>query len=180
MRTLQRGCLALFVSLTSLSYCQAASNDPKDVAAIQKVIDTFNNAFREKDVESFVELFYSKNPDEVVWQFVVEDTRLERVQKFKPEARKTRHVPGNTYLGAIQAIAADPVITEEKFRNVRIDTDGEVGSVNFDYIVLYGGKEQNWGREMWHLVRTDKGWKLISVIYSARDPVPEGKQPSVK
>ena len=89
-------------------------------------------------------------------------------------------MPENNYLTAIQAIAADPLPTEEKFFNVKIDTDGEVGSANFDYIVLVGGKEKNWGREMWHLVRTDRGWKIISVIYSARDPLPEADQPSVR
>lgn len=150
---------------------QAAQNEPKDVADIQNIIDRFAAAFRERDVKGFPDLFYSANPQEVIWQFVVEDARLARVQKFKPEARKARHVPDNNYLSAIQAIAADPLPTEEKFSNVKIDTDGEVASVNFDYVVTVGGKDQNWGREMWHLVRTERGWKIISVIYSARDPV---------
>jgi hypothetical protein len=155
-------------------------NDPKDVAAIQQIVERFGAAFRNKDSESFPDLFYSAKPEEVIWQFVVEDNRLARIQKFKPEARKARRIPENNYLTAIQAIAADPLPSEEKFFNVKIDTDGEVGSVNFDYIVLVGGEEKNWGREMWHLVRTDRGWKIISIIFSARDPLPKADQPSVR
>ncbi|TJY63326.1 nuclear transport factor 2 family protein [Sinimarinibacterium sp. CAU 1509] len=173
-------CVAVIVVTLYGPPAQATPNDPKDVAAIQQIVERFGAAFRNKDVDSFPDLFYSANPDEVIWQFVVEDTRLARIQKFKPKARKTRRLPGNNYLTAIQGIAADPLPTEEKFFNVKIDTDGEVGSVNFDYIVLVGGEEKNWGREMWHLVRTDQGWKIISVIFSARDPLPKEQQPSVR
>jgi hypothetical protein len=162
------------------SFCTAAQNEPKDVAELQNIVERFGAAFREKDAKSFPDLFFSTKPEEVIWQFVVEDSRLARIQKFKPEARKTRRVPENNFLTAIQAIAADPLPTEERFFNIKIDTDGEVGSVNFDYIVLVGGEEKNWGREMWHVVRTDKGWKIISVIFSARDPVPKENQPSVR
>ncbi|HUP93103.1 MAG TPA: hypothetical protein VM074_12725 [Solimonas sp.] len=170
----------LAAACLSSPFAHAAQNDPKDVAELQKIVERFGAAFREKDVKSFPDLFYSAKPEEVIWQFVVEDSRLARIQKFKPEARKTRHVPENNFLTAIQAIASDPLPTEEKFFNIKIDTDGEVGSVNFDYIVLVGGEEKNWGREMWHVVRTDKGWKIISVIFSARDPMPREQQPSVR
>ena len=33
------------------------------------------------------------------------------------------------------------------------------------------GKQTNWGREKWHLLRTEAGWKIISVIWSVHDPV---------
>lgn len=177
---LRCGFAVLIASLLYGPYAQAGQNDPKDVAAINQIVERFAAAFQEKDVKSFQNLFYSVEPEEVIWQFVVEDTRLARIQKFKPEARKTRRVPENNYLTAIQAIAANPLPTQEKFFNVKIDTDGEVGSVNFDYVFLVGNEEQNWGREMWHLVRTDQGWKIISVIFSARDAVPKEEQPSVR
>jgi hypothetical protein len=174
------GHIAVIAIFLYSSHAYAALNDPKDVAAIHQIIERFSAAFREKDISSFTDLFYSNKPEEVIWQFVVEDSRLARIQKVKPEARKTRRVPENNYLTAIQAIAASPLPAEEKFFNVRIDTDGEVGSVNFDYIFLMGGEEKNWGREMWHLVRTDSGWKIISVIFSARDPLQNEEQPSAR
>lgn len=166
---LQLATLALIVS----GRAHAAQNDPRDVAEIQKIVERFDAAFREKDVANFTELFFSEKPEEVIWQFVVEDSRLARIQQTMPEARKVRRVPGKNYLTAINAVAASPLSTEEKFSNVKIDTDGEIASVNFDYSYLEGNEEKNWGREMWHLVRTDRGWRIISVIFSARDPMPK-------
>ena len=78
----------------------------------------------------------------------------------------------NNYLATIESTtAADSESIEEVFRDVTIDTDGLVASVNFDYSVLRDGQESHWGREMWHLVHTEDGWKIISVIWSQRDPV---------
>ena len=58
---------------------------------------------------------------------------------------------------------------EEQFSNVKIETDGEIASISFDYAFLANRKKTNWGKEMWKLVRTEKGWKLFSVVYTIRD-----------
>ncbi|WKE65383.1 nuclear transport factor 2 family protein [Gallaecimonas kandeliae] len=129
-RSILRCSLAALIAASLYSpIALAEQNNAKDVAAIQQVVDRFGAAIKEKDVDAFKRLFYSAKPEQVVWQFAVEDSRLARIQKFKPEARKARHVPTNNYLTAIQGIAAEPLPTEEKFINVKIDTDGEVGSV---------------------------------------------------
>ena len=103
-----------------------------------------------------------------------DDARLAHVKQTKPDAIKARRIPDNNYLTFIDGITkpgARPV--EETFDNVVVDTDGEVASVAFDYAFLAEGKQTNWGREMWHLVRVEAGWKIISVIYTIRDPLPK-------
>ena len=108
----------------------------------------------------------------MTWQFVDDDIRVARFEKFAPEARKALRVPDSNYLTFIDGITkSDAKPSEEIFRDIIIDTDGEIASVNFDYSFLLDGKEANWGREMWHMVRTEEGWKIISVIFSQRDPV---------
>ena len=166
----------VFIATLSLSlnqqFARAASNDDKDVAAIREVVEAFRISIIKKDKATFVNLFYSDNPDHMAWQFVDDDIRVARFSKFAPEARKALRVPDSNYLTFIDGIiknSTEP--SEEIFRNVIIDTDGEIASVNFDYSFLSDGKEMNWGREMWHLVRTEEGWKIISVIFSQRDPV---------
>ena len=62
----------------------------------------------------------------------------------------------------------DSELVEEVFRDIAIDTDGLVASVNFDYSVLRNGEETHWGREMWHLVHTDDGWKELAMLPAAR------------
>lgn len=163
---------ALLLLSLNLQPALAANNDPQDVAAIREVVETFRTSIINKDKATFVGLFYSDKPEHMTWQFVDDDIRVARFEKFAPEARKALRVPDSHYLTFIDGITkSDAKPSEETFRDIIIDTDGEIASVNFDYSFLLDGKETNWGREMWHMVRTEEGWKIISVIFSQRDPV---------
>ncbi len=164
---------ALFLLPSSLQPALAGHNDPENVAAIREVVEAFRTSIIKKDKATFVGLFFSDKPEHVTWQFVDDDKRVARLKEFVPEARRVVRWPENNYLTMIDGIIkAGSEPSEEVFRNITIDTDGEIASVNFDYSLLLDGKEANWGREMWHLVRTEAGWKIISVIWSQRDPVP--------
>ncbi|MCR6664139.1 MAG: nuclear transport factor 2 family protein [Luteimonas sp.] len=172
MAPLKKLALIVLLSLSvSLHPAFAAHNDPEDIAAIRDVVEAFRTSIINKDKAAFVNLFHSDNPAHVTWQFVDDDARVARLKKSIPEARRVVWWPENNYLTMIDGIAeaAEPI--EEVFRDIVIDTDGEIASVNFDYSILRSGKEAHWGREMWHLVRTDDGWRIISVIWSQRDPV---------
>lgn len=165
---------ALLLFSSSLQPALAAHNDPKDVAAIRDVLESFRTSIIKKDKTTFVNLFFSDKPEHVTWQFVDDDIRVARFKEFASEPSKALRVPEWNYLSFIDDITkagAEP--GEEIIRNVVIDTDGEIASVNFDYSFLLNGKETNWGREMMHLVRTEDGWKIISVIFSQRDPASE-------
>ena len=167
----------VFVAMLALSFglqpAIAAQNDPKDVAAIHEVVEAFRTSIIKKDKATFVSLFVSDNPAHVTWQLVDDDARVARLKTFVPEARRVVRWPENNFLTMIdRTTAAGSESIEEVFRDTVIDTDGEIASVNFNYSLLVNGKEQHWGREMWHLVRNDDGWKIISVIWSQRDPVP--------
>ena len=167
----------VFVAMLALSFglqpAIAAQNDPKDVAAIHEVVEAFRTSIIKKDRATFGSLFVSDNPAHVPWQLVAADARVARLKTFVPEARRVVRWPENNFLTMIdRTTAAGSESIEEVFRDTVIDTDGEIASVNFNYSLLVNGKEQHWGREMWHLVRNDDGWKIISVIWSQRDPVP--------
>ncbi|CAN7487698.1 nuclear transport factor 2 family protein [Pseudoxanthomonas sp. LjRoot143] len=177
MSSIQKLVLALTLALSlsiGLQPAMAAHNDPKDVAAIREVVEAFRTSIIKKDKATFVRLFFSDDPAHVTWQLVDDDQRVARLKKIVPEARRVVRWPENNYLAMIERTAeAGSEPSEEVFRDVVIDTDGEIASVNFDYAFLLNGKEEHWGREMWHLVRTDEGWKIISVIWSQRDPLPK-------
>ncbi len=87
-----------------------------------------------------------------------------------PEAGKADPDPDKTHLGFIDGIVQDKASKEETFDNIRIDTDGDIASVIFDYEFRSDGKAGNHGKEAWHLVRTDDGWKIVSVIWSMNWP----------
>lgn len=169
----QKLALVALISLSAgLQPALAAHNDPDDVAAVREVVEAFRLSILNKDKATFVGLFFSDKPAHVTWQMVDDDARVARFKEFAPEASRVVRWPENNYLAMIDATtAAGSESIEEVFRDVTIDTDGLVASVNFDYSVLRSGQESHWGREMWHLVHTEDGWKIISVIWSQRDPV---------
>ena len=49
---------------------------------------------------------------------------------------------------------------------MKIETDGDVASVWFDYAFLADGRETNRGKEAWQLVNTGEGWKIVAVVWS--------------
>lgn len=164
--------IALALSL-SLALCQTAAAKPhgsaEDEAAIRQVVERFMSSLKHKDKAAYMSLFFSDKPEDITWQFVSEDTRLEHIRKTKPDAIKARQIPANNFVALIDGAVASPHPQEERFSNVRIDTDGEIASVSFDYVFLSKGEKLNWGKEMWQLVRTEQGWKIISVVYTIRD-----------
>ncbi|HEV8694065.1 MAG TPA: nuclear transport factor 2 family protein [Lysobacter sp.] len=140
---------------------------------IEEVIDTFRAAIINRDKDRFNKLFLHEH---TVWQNVMSDEGLQRIRQKNPQAVKVRVNPERTYRSFIEGIVSNEARSEEKFRNVRIDTDGDIASVYFDYSFHAGDRETNYGHEAWHLVNTDEGWKIVSVIWSVIPVVPPEKK----
>ncbi|MBO1750167.1 nuclear transport factor 2 family protein [Stenotrophomonas indicatrix] len=162
--------------VTTLALCllpslpaYAEQSTPGDVEAIEQVIESFRTSLINKDKPTYMSLFFSDKPEGIGWQFVSEDRRLADIRRVKTDAIKARNIPSNNFISLIDEAVATAEPREEKFFNTRIDTDGDVASVSFDYSFHANGVKANWGREMWQLVRTERGWKIFSVIYSIRD-----------
>jgi ketosteroid isomerase-like protein len=163
----------LFFLLAGIAGCRTVPEPmpdrSADVAAIRQVVESFRTSIIKKDKATYMALFFSDQPGDIVWQFVSEDTRLEQLRKTKPDAIKARRIPSNNFISLIDGVTATKEPMEETFANISIDTDGEIAAVSFDYTFLANTRKTNWGREMWQLVRTENGWKIISVIYTIRD-----------
>ncbi len=141
----------------------------EDVKAIEQVLETFRTALVNKDKPTYMSLFFSDKPEDIGWQFVSEDVRLQDIRRTKPDAIKARQIPSNNFISLIDNAVASSTPKEEVFSNPKIETDGDAASLTFDYTFLSDGVKQNWGKEMWQLIRTEQGWKIFSVIYSVRD-----------
>ena len=154
--------LACLLSFPALAQTEVkAAETPTQ--QIQAVVEAFRTAIIDKDKARFASLFLHEN---ITWQDVTGDANLQRIREKRPEARKVRIDPKDNYVSFIEGIVSDKDRSEEKFRNVKIDTDGDIASVWFDYSFHSNDRETNHGKEAWHLVRTDDGWKIVSVIWS--------------
>lgn len=88
--------------------------------------------------------------------------------RWRPEGAKA--FP-STAAGFIKDITTDPHKLEERFSDVQAMTyDNGVGIVNARYEFVEDGKVTNHGQEVWSVVHTADGWKIVSVIWSVIIP----------
>lgn len=133
---------------------------------LRATIAAFGEAIVRKDTAQFMALF-ADGP--VIWRGVDSDTLL--AKNGHPDT-KAVFEPARTPRSFIEGIARRSQTVEETFSNIRIDHDEDVAAITFDFTYRVGGRSINEGKESWHLVRTARGWRIVSVIYSNHDPVP--------
>jgi hypothetical protein len=164
MNGLARTCLLLLVTLAAALPLKAAEPDHPEIRA---VIESFRTSIIQKDKPRFLDLFVQA---EVPWQTVVSDETLAQIKAKRPEAVKARFKAENNPTKFIEGIVESKNASEETFSNIRIDTDGDVATVTFDYTFLSDGRMTNRGKECWLMVRTEAGWKITTLAYSVIVP----------
>lgn len=136
----------------------------KSEAEVRAVVESFHSSIIAKDKPRFLSLFHGMA---IPWLAVLEDGTLAKMRKRQPETPKADPIGTPGPDDFIDFVMKSPLPVEEKFSNLRITTDGLIASVFFDYSFHQGDYKSNWGSEAWHLVNTEKGWKINSVIYSS-------------
>ena len=150
-----------FLSLV-LAACLAspAHAEEADVAAIRQLVQQFQAAIVAHDGKTLGSLFV---PEGGTWLSVLDEPTYAAAKARNPAAQ--RLMPSTWRKFADIVTHSDKAI-EERFHNVRIDTNGTVASVWFDFDFLEDGKVTNRGSETWQLVRTGEGWKIHAMLYS--------------
>ncbi|SEO67389.1 protein of unknown function [Luteibacter sp. UNC138MFCol5.1] len=137
----------------------------RDEAGIKSVIAQFQEALKAKSESGLAKLF--TNPDAPVTgaasQAAFEFVRATK----KADAPKVLDSTGGKFAGQMAKLK---MTAEEKFSNVKIDSDGTVAAVSFDFTFLADGKPANLGKEAWLMVKTEQGWKISSIAYSINFP----------
>ncbi|MDQ3510714.1 MAG: nuclear transport factor 2 family protein [Pseudomonadota bacterium] len=151
--------LACLLPLSAFAHSPATGPEPE----IRAVVEAFRTAIINKDKARFLGLFVA---GPVTWQSVRGDQPLSQMRETDPQAPKVPLDAARNHLTFIDGIVAREARVEEKFGELRIDTDGDIASVVFDYSFHVDGRETNHGDEAWQLVRTDDGWKIVAVIWS--------------
>ncbi|ATQ77059.1 hypothetical protein CR152_22980 [Massilia violaceinigra] len=134
---------------------------------IERIVEKFRVAVVNKDKDSFMKLFLR---EDITWVASFDDASLERIMARRTDKSlpRPKKIFGGSPREFIEDIAKSAGPLEETFDNVRIDADTDVAQVWFDYSFKAGNYRENWGKEAWHLVRTDDGWKIASVIWSMK------------
>ena len=156
--------LAVFALLASVP--AAAAESPRwevsaaERPAIEAVIEKFRLAIIAKDGPALSDLLINSR---IVFNQLADQAGID-------EARKAdRHYDGlgnSGFSGFARAVTGSKVPIEERFYNVRIEQDGPLALVTFDY--LEDGKVENRGLEHWMLRKIDGTWKIFSVVWTSR------------
>lgn len=150
-------CCVLCLVAPAFSATPAA---PGDVVAIQDVVRQFQAAIIAKDGKTLGSLFLA---DHNSWLTVLDDAEYAKAKARNPKAAK---VNSSTWKEFADFVSTSKVPVEERFYNVRIETNGAVASVYFDFDFLRDGKVTNRGSEAWQMVRDEQGWKIGAMVYS--------------
>lgn len=151
---------AILLTMSLAGQAHAADAQPADVAAINQVVEQFKAAIIAHDGDAIRKLFLK---DHDSWLSVADAAMWSEVKARNPAARKV--VP-STMEKFAEFVQTSPKAIEERFYNVRIDTNGAVAAVWFDFDFLIDGKVGNRGSESWQLVRAEDGWKISAMLYS--------------
>jgi hypothetical protein len=148
-----------------LSGCAGVISDPgyDEHVKIYQVIERFRQSIVNKDRSGFLSLFLQEN---IMWQPVMSDQRLAQLKPKLPQAIKARVNVNNNPVAFIDEIIQSKYLSEEIFSNIRINADSDVATVSFDYAFVSNGIETNHGMECWLLVRTENGWKILTIAWS--------------
>ena len=163
-----RNLVLIFLLISSFSLAQNNTNKEQ----IRKMMTEFLDCIKTKDSAKFYSLFHD---DPIVWIGVYKDRSYQKILMKNPEEKQAF---SDTYKEFMQMIGKNSDM-EEKYDNVKIIEDGNVASANFDYSFWYKGKMQNWGKEIWTLVKINGVWKITTVIFSM-DMTEYYHQPSLK
>lgn len=157
----------LLLLLVSFNFSFAQT---KDEMEIHKVMNDFMECIKTGNEAKYLSLFQ----EPVLWTGIYKDrTQAKRLEKNP----KADYYFADDYKTFIKSFKDDK--SEEKFDNIRIIEDGAVASANFDYSFWYDGKMENWGKEIWTLMKINGVWKITSVTFSM-DLSKYFQQPSLK
>lgn len=139
---------------------------------IEQLIDNFQKAIVAKDTARFMQLFLR---EDISWTVAYSDDSVKRYNAHlkDPTIPLATKIQGGSPRSFIESIARAKDPRSETISNVRIDTDGDIAQVWFDYAFMKGDYRSAWGKESWQLVRTESGWKIAAVTWSAEEnPAP--------
>ncbi|GGY01872.1 hypothetical protein GJV26_21870 [Massilia dura] len=134
---------------------EPAGDDAAAVAQIDTLVKAFQAAIVARDRTALEAMFL---PADNSWLAVASDGI--RLKPGQPRVRPS------TYLKFTEFVGTSKLPVEERFHNVRIHSNGSIGTVYFDFEFIEDGKVNNKGAESWHLVKTEGGWKISSMVYS--------------
>ena len=147
---------------------QASAQDPEyksnadDLAKIRSVVEDFRQGVIRKDGDAITQLLLNRN---VLFHHI---NSQEEVDSARKSNAQFDGVGPSQLDGFVKLLATSKDKLEERFRNVEIQQDGDLGLVTFNYDFVINDKVHHSGVEHWQMCRIDGQWKILSVTWTVR------------
>ena len=138
-------------------------SNTNDLKKIRSVLEEFRQDIIHKDGSALTKLMLNPN----VLFHEIDD------QKDVDSARKSNAqfdgIGPSALDGFTKFLSTSKDKLEEKFHNIEIRQDGNLGLVTFNYDFVINDKVTNSGVEHWQLRKIDGQWKILSVVWTSYD-----------
>jgi hypothetical protein len=136
----------------------------QEVQAIEKIVQDFQVALRTKNAVLLSSLMLDSN---ILFASPMPPDRAQKVRETVDV--NFTGLPASGFVPFASFIQQSKGV-EEKFYNVKITQDANLAVVVFDFDFVEGGAIKNRGMEVWQLMKTTAGWKILSVVWTSKGP----------
>ena len=159
--------IALFMALLTCALAgQALAQGPEyksnadDLARIRGVLEQFRQDIIHKDASAITKLMLNPN---VLFHPI---NNQEEVDSARKSNAQFDGIGPSALDGFAKFLSTSKDKLEEKFHNIEIRQDGNLGLVTFNYEFVINDKVTNSGVEHWQLRKIDGQWKILSVTWT--------------
>ena len=161
--------------LVALLMCGLASQSPAqgpepkfnsnadDLTKIRGVLEEFRQDIIHKDAYALTKLMLNPN---ILFHSIDNREAVDSARKYNAQFDG---IGPSALDGFAKFLSTSKDKLEEKFHNIEIHQDGDLGLATFNYDFLVNDKVTNFGVEHWILYKIDGQWKILSLVWTSYD-----------
>jgi len=134
-----------------------------DLAKIRSVLEEFRQDIIHKDAYAITKLMLNPN---VLFHEIDDQKEVDSARKYNAQFDG---IGPSALDGFAKFLSTSKDKLEEKFHNIEIRQDGDLGLVTFNYAFVINDKVTNSGVEHWQVRKIDGQWKILSVTWTSYD-----------
>jgi len=152
-----------------VSQASAQDAEPKfnsngdDLTKIRGVLEEFRQDIIHKDANALTQLMLNPN---ILFNSIDNQKDIDSARKSNAQFDG---IGPSRLDGFAKFLSTSKDKLEEKFHNIEIRQDGDLGLVTFNYDFVINDKVTNSGVEHWQVRKIDGQWKILSVTWTSYD-----------
>ncbi len=136
------------------------NSNADDVTKISNLLEEFRQDIIRKDGYAITKLMLNPN---VLFHSIDNQESVDKVRKLNAQFDG---IGPSALDGFVALLATSKDKLEERFRNIEIRQDGDLGLVTFNYDFVINDKIHHSGLEHWQVRKMDGQWKILSVTWT--------------